>query len=177
MSIVKLAPRKHPEIAAKIAEGLYEEFMPLAFENARGRKAFSKKEQDSWNKANKSKFFFPAVIKRIADLLTETGDSDMVWLVCLEAIRGTGAGFEAMKHLGPVMFDVVKSKLDLPDGAWMYALWTDQCEDIKAKRSAEYWLGLWSDSDDAYDKAGIERAKLMLSKIIGLSDEIEELTF
>lgn len=177
MPVAKLTSRKHPEIAAKIAEGLYEEFMPLAFENARGRRALSKRELDAWSKANSSKFFFPAVIKRVADLLAETGDADMVWLVCLEAIRGTGASFEAMKHLGPVMFDVVRSRLGLPDGSWRYALWTDQCGDPRTRMSADYWLGAWADAVDSYDEQGIARAKAMLGRIIGLNDEIEELTF
>ena len=167
--------RKHPEAASKIADSLYEEFMPLAFENARGRPAFSKAEQDSWNKANRSRFFFPAVVKRISDLLSETGDIDMVWLVCLEAIRGTGATFEAMKHLGPVMFDVVRSRLRVPDGAWHYALWADQCGEPRAKRSAEYWLGEWSDAAEAYDQGKIDRARAMLDRL--LDEEIEELTF
>lgn len=177
MPVSRATQRKHPEIASKIAEGLYEEYMPLAFENEKGRKPFSPREQEAWNKAHRNRFFFPAVIKRVADLLGETGDADMVWLVCLEAIRGTGASFEAMKHLGPVMFDVVRSRLEIPDGAWMYALWADQCEDAKAKRSAEHWLGFWSDSADAFDKAGMDRARTMLDKLMGLHEEIEELTF
>lgn len=177
MPVTRATSRKHPEIASKIADALYEEYMPLAFENEKGRPAYSQREQEAWNKANRSKFFFPAVIKRVADLLAETGDADMVWLVCLEAIRGTGASFEAMKHLGPVMFDVVRSKLEIPDGAWRYALWADQCEDAKARASADYWLGVWADAAEAYEAAGQERAREMLDKLLGLHEEIEELTF
>jgi hypothetical protein len=165
-------------MASKIAESLYEEFMPLAFENSHGRAHRSKRELDAWKRANRGRlFFFPAVVKRVSDLLAEAGDADMVQLVCLEAIRSTGAGFEAMKHLGPVMFDVVRSRLEVPDGAWRYALWTDQCDDRRARRSAEYWLGLWADCEDAYDRGGSARARAMLDKLVGLKDEIEELTF
>lgn len=175
--MVSRPARKHPEMASKIAEALYEEFMPLAFENEKGRPAFSPREQDAWNRANRTKFFFPAVVKRVSDLMAETGDADMVWLVCLEAIRGTGAQFEAMKHLGPVMFDVVRSRLQVPDGAWRYALWADQCDNPRAKWSAEYWLGEWADAEEAFDQARIERARSMLDKVLGLHEEIEELTF
>lgn len=177
MPATRPASRKHPQIASQIADSLYEEFMPLAFENAKGRPAFSKREQDVWNRANRTKFFFAAVVKRISDLLEATGDSNMVWLVCLRAIRSSGASFEAMKHLGPVMFDVVRSRLKVPDGAWAYALWADQCENERARSSAEHWLGRWSEGVDAYDEGMVAEAKKMLDRLVGLSEEIEELTF
>lgn len=56
--------------------------------------------------------------------------------------------------------------LAVPPGAWPYALWHHGLErGTRIQQSADYWLGVWSDSRAAYDQDGQQRAREMLDRL------------
>lgn len=91
-----------------------------------------------------TKTLFPALKKRITDLVNEVKDADQVELVCL-TILDDSHEFSAWKDFNWVYFEMIRDSLEVPDGAWKYALWSYRTKDAKIQESVNYWLGKWFD--------------------------------
>jgi hypothetical protein len=107
-----------------------------------------------------------AVVKRVSSFLQDVDDRALVELVIRESVRADGANFSIPFTLDPVAFEHTRRRLDIPDGAWRYALWAYDCDRPDLKQSVEYWINAWRDGIDAEDGAIVERAREMLAKLM-----------
>ena len=88
---------------------------------------------------------YPATLKRVRELVEEVGDPDQVELVCLAVVRLDGPRFVAYRSLTWGTYEWVRDTLDVPEGAWSYALWAEHLPEDELRDSAEYWLRRWYD--------------------------------
>jgi len=117
---------------------------------------------------------YPALVRRVRDWLRDSGDPAMVEMVLSRIARELGAGWNVSEATDPVAFDVVRRRLAVPDGAWGYALWASRRSRRDVRESAEHWLGVWRDAQEAGDEEGVRRARLMLDRLMDY-DSAEEI--
>lgn len=110
---------------------------------------------------------FAAVRKRVKELIQETGDPHQVALVCSLLCDKAGEQFSPAT-IAYTSFDYVRRTLNVPEGAWPYEDWS-YCQPLGSslQLSADYWLGLWRDSDEDSVK---DLARSMLERLYYVND-------
>src|ERR1035437_4271102 len=118
---------------------------------------------------------FGAIKRRVKFLIDETKDPDMVELVVMSVAREELDNFSILLSLGAMGFDYSRRLLDVPEGAWEYALWEDKLienegsstsdDKVALRRSIGYWLGKWRDAEASYDDSGMKTAEKWLIKL------------
>lgn len=116
---------------------------------------------------------YPALIKRVMDILEHQNDPAEVELVC-STIIDDSHDFSAWKDFNYVWYEYTKDSLEVPDGAWQYALWAYQTHDSTLKTSLNYWLGEWYDADFAGDAKKIKNAQEQLEKLVNFAGDSDE---
>lgn len=102
------------------------------------------------------KVLYSALRKRVSDLADEAEDLDQVELVCRTIIDDT-VDFSVWKNFNWVYYEFIRDSLEVPNGAWRYALWSYKTSDVQ--ESVNFWLGEWMDADQIGDKKAIEKAR------------------
>ena len=174
-----MADRKYEKALNDIAGRLYDEYCRLAFVRANGRMPTATEEKAA-RAARRSRFSFGAVIKRLVDYYSDCKDLSQVELVALTSLRHGDDDFDAVQHLGPLSMGLFRRALEVPDGAWDFALWIDGQPRGPVRVSAEYWMGKWMDAGDTYDDAEIALARKMLGKLMSNDNNeeaVEEIEF
>ena len=110
------------------------------------------------NNSGQNKTLYPSLRKRVADLVDQVNDFDEVELV-LRTIIDDSYEFSVWKSFNWVYYEMVRDSLEVPDGAWKYALWSYGQKEKKVQESVNYWLGLWFDAAQEGDTKGIDKAK------------------
>ncbi len=105
---------------------------------------------------------YPALRKRVNDITEEVTDLNEVALVCLTIIDES-TNFSAWKEFNWGHYEYVHDSLEVPDGAWQYALWAYELTNGKVRDSVNYWLGRWFDADQDGDESIIRDCKEKLS--------------
>ena len=116
---------------------------------------YSLLKQDNKN----TKVLFSALKKRVGDLADEVGDLDQLELVLI-TILDDALNFSVWKDFNWVWYEYTRDSLEVPEGAWKYALWSYRNpKNAKLQESVNYWLGEWMDAASISDPKGIERAR------------------
>lgn len=93
---------------------------------------------------------YPATLRRIRELIEYTKDPDQVELVARYALDADRHEFVAYKSLALNHFEMLRDKLEVPDGAWSYALLLETAAPQR-RDAIDYWLREWRDGELAGD--------------------------
>lgn len=107
---------------------------------------------------------YPALRKKMNDITSEVSDMDEIELVCLTIIDDS-IDFASWKNLAWTSYEYMRNSLEVPDGAWKFALWAYHLTNGQVRESINYWLGVWYDavqSDEEYQR---DRAKNQLDNL------------
>lgn len=104
------------------------------------------------------KTLFPALRKRLTDIHAEIKDYDQLELVCLTILDDANE-FNVWKDFNWVYFEMVRDTLEVPEGAWKYALWSYKSKDRKLQETVNAWLGRWYDGNLDRDLEEIAHAQ------------------
>jgi hypothetical protein len=151
------APIGRTRAEQRIVDSMYRELTSVALEKQLGRPPtaaeISKyKPRGGWFSSH------IAAIELVKRRIKEFGE-DATELVALYGARTRSGEYDPLAALSILAFEVVRRDLEIPDGAWAYALWAYKLEGGPVKTSAEYWLTRWKDGEDLPDSA--EGAKMM----------------
>ena len=124
-----------------------------------------------------------AAVEMVRRRMAEFGP-DATELVALYGVRTRQGDYDPLASLSILSFEWVRRELEVPDGAWGYALWAYKLEPGSRKASADYWLIRWKDGEGHPDSVEgdrmIAQSKRMLAVLRGEeSDEkaAEEMEF
>lgn len=115
---------------------------------------------------------FAAVVRQVRNLLAEVKDPNEVELVCLALADRDQENFSAFYSLNWGSYEYFRHELDIPDGAWKWALWAYKLEPGPVQQSADYWLALWKD-----DPTQAPRVQRMLQQLEIMGLDLEEVTW
>lgn len=111
---------------------------------------------------------YPSTLKRIRELVEATKDPDQVELIALIAMDRDSGDFVAWQSLAWNAYEFFRDQLDVPPGAWKYALALEQMDEGPLRDSVDYWVQLWYDARDVDDRTSIQRARKALDKLLEL---------
>ena len=115
---------------------------------------------------------FPVLRRRVRDLIQEFKDPDMVAVVCAEIIETRRGAFSALASLSFYHFVFVRDGLSYPPGAWHYARWLFDEQNLKVYASIDHWLADWRDAVANGDMDKQLRAARMLKRLANESGAV-----
>lgn len=117
---------------------------------------------------------FPSLKKRVSDIYAEVKDYDQVELVCL-TIFDDSYDFHVWKDFSWVHYEWIRDSLEVPEGAWKYALWSYKSKDAKLQETINAWLGRWYDGNLDLDLEAIAHAQNGLENLWLKHHEVKEI--
>lgn len=116
---------------------------------------------------------YGALRKRVNDIIKEVEDIDEIELVLYTLIDDSHEDFASWKDFNWLSYERSKESLEVPDGAWRFALWSYTLQNPKVRDSVNYWLGEWYDAAEDWDQEKIDNAKYKL-ELLWLNTEVVE---
>lgn len=111
---------------------------------------------------------YPSTLKRIRELVEATKNPDQVELIALIAMDRDGMDFVAWQSLAWNAYEFFRDQLEVPEGAWKYALALEQMDDGPLRDSVDYWVHRWYDARDVDDMTTIIKARKALDRLLEL---------
>lgn len=122
-------------------------------------------------------FLYPALLQRTRELLQSGLPPAKIEYAILRQMDRAPERFSPHYSLQWTYFDAMvhACEEDVPEGAWEEACWEWYLPaSDRRKRSANYWLGLWKDAQEA-NKPEIEsRARAGIMALMGKTEEVVE---
>lgn len=120
----------------------------------------------------KPDWVFGRLQKLVERYVTATHNDAQVELVFRSILRQ--GRWESIDWLSWDQYTLFRRALEVPDGAWTFALWADGLTaGSRLRRSADYWLGLWADSIEAGNAAEQDQAAAMLGRLRDRAETME----
>ena len=114
---------------------------------------------------------------RVKQLLQDMGDPAQVELLALWLAQRAGEKFGVTYSLNQRSLALARVALDVPDGAWRWALWLWKLPPGRYRDSVDYWLGRWRDGLDVYDDRMVTEAQEMLQRLRDAEAPMESITW
>lgn len=109
---------------------------------------------------------YAATLKKVRELVDESGDPDMVETIVLQVVAQDRERFVAYRSLTLNTFEYFRDMMEVPAGGWGYALVMETTADPRVADTLDYWLRCWRDAELAQDEPAVWRARQKLEHVL-----------